>query len=95
MKYTIPEEEKSKLRLFNELPKDIRPGAAVIRETSTTWEDAKNGITTLITDGINKRDQEITDLRAARTLLNSSQPVGPQRENDLQCYPDRRKDNER
>ena len=91
MKYEIPEEEKSKERLFKKLPKDIRSGALWIKTTASTWSDVKKSVTNLISDGIEKRLQEIIDLRAIRTLFNSTQPVGEQRTNNMPVSPERRK----
>ena len=91
MKYQVPEEEKSKLRLFKEVPKGERGGAAAIRNASKSWDEAKEGITELLTDGISRRQGEVIKLRALRTLFNSSEPVGPQRVNDLGVSPDRRR----
>ena len=83
MKYNIPENEKSKMRLIAKMPKGIRGAASIIIENEVSWERAKNGITELLT-------KEIANLKGIRTLVNNTGPVGKQRSKQQPVHPYRR-----
>ena len=87
MNYKIPDTEEWKLRLFSNMSKGIRGGSALIRDYCESWEQAKTEITALMLE-------EIATLSRTITLLNSIEPIGEERKNNLHCYPERRKNSE-
>lgn len=72
LRYEVPEEEASKLRLIAKLPKGIRGGVAFIVDTAGSWEEAKKHVTEFL-------DAMIMDIQSIKVLFKSKTPVGPQR----------------
>jgi len=72
LRYEVPEEEASKLRLISKLPKGIRGGVAFIVDTAGSWEEAKKNVVEFL-------DAMIKDIMAIKVLFHSKIPFGEQR----------------